>query len=429
MLFSGIVCVITGISYGMLKKRKLVLAKMCLVLCVLSLLGILLQMMENQKKLIDPSTKTIERNEAGEGDVLTSVILDADGLLEEYEYELLIPEKKVDLEQAQELFEQAKQEITDTFLGDNESLDRVDCDVILQRKYQKGIVTAEWSFDCYDYVDIEGHLQQDNIPEEGYLEKASCELSCGEYQCIYEFYFQVFPKKLSEEQTVLKKIKDNLTSQAEKENEGTLYLPTQIDGYTIQWREMENHLAWKFTLLGVILALGIWMSELERKKKEKEARAALMALEYPEIVSKLSLLLGAGMTLNASWNRIAASYLNERQKNTQKLCPAYEEMVVTCREIESGVGERTAYEHFGERCGGRRYRKLSSLLIQNAKKGTKGLAALLEQEAEEAFEERKNSAKKLGEEAGTKLLFPMLLMLGIVIAIIMVPALLSFQIG
>ncbi len=117
------------------------------------------------------------------------------------------------------------------------------------------------------------------------------------------------------------------------------------------------------------------------------------------------------------------------KKNTQKLRPAYEEMVVTCREIESGVGERTAYEHFGERCGGRRYRKLSSLLIQNAKKGTKGLAALLEQEAEEAFEERKNSAKKLGEEAGTKLLFPMLLMLGIVIAIIMVPALLSFQIG
>lgn len=57
------------------------------------------------------------------------------------------------------------------------------------------------------------------------------------------------------------------------------------------------------------------------------------------------------------------------------------------------------------------------------------MAALLEQEAEEAFEERKNSAKKLGEEAGTKLLFPMLLMLGIVIAIIMVPALLSFQIG
>lgn len=429
MIFAGITGVIAGILYGKFKKKKPVIAKMCLVLCGMSLFGVVIQVMEQQTTLIDASTKTVERNETGEGDVLANVILQADGLLDEYEYELVIPEKKPDLEQAQKLFEQAEQEITDTFLGENESLDRVDCDVVLQKKYQKGLVTAEWSFDSYDYVDIEGHLQQENIPKEGHLERASCELSCGEYQCVYEFYFHLFPKKLTEEQRVLKKIKENLTSQAEKENESMLYLPTQMDGYTLRWEEMESHTAWKFTLLGGILALGVWMSELERRKQEEKKKAAIMALEYPEIVSKLALLLGAGMTLNASWNRIAASYLNERKKNTRKAGPAYEEMVTTCREIESGIGERAAYEHFGERCGGRRYRKLSSLLIQNAKKGTKGLAALLEQEAEEAFEERKNGAKKLGEEAGTKLLFPMLLMLGIVIAIIMVPALLSFQIG
>ena len=55
------------------------------------------------------------------------------------------------------------------------------------------------------------------------------------------------------------------------------------------------------------------------------------------------------------------------------------------------------------------------------------MSLLLEQESEDAFEERKNMAKKYAEEAGTKLLFPMILMLGIVIVIIMVPAILSFQ--
>ena len=53
---------------------------------------------------------------------------------------------------------------------------------------------------------------------------------------------------------------------------------------------------------------------------------------------------------------------------------------------------------------------------------------MLEQETENALEERKALAKKLGEEAGTKLLLPMMLMLGIVIAIIMVPAVLSFNV-
>ena len=56
-----------------------------------------------------------------------------------------------------------------------------------------------------------------------------------------------------------------------------------------------------------------------------------------------------------------------------------------------------------------------------------GLCELLEQEAADAMEERKTLARKLGEEAGTKMLMPLILMLGIVIAIIMVPAMLSFN--
>jgi len=43
-----------------------------------------------------------------------------------------------------------------------------------------------------------------------------------------------------------------------------------------------------------------------------------------------------------------------------------------------------------------------------------------------AFELRKNLAKKLGEEAGTKLLLPLFMMLGVVMVMIVVPAFLSF---
>ena len=53
---------------------------------------------------------------------------------------------------------------------------------------------------------------------------------------------------------------------------------------------------------------------------------------------------------------------------------------------------------------------------------------ILEEEAAEAFEERKADARKLGEEAGTKLLLPMGIMLIVVMIIVIVPAFLSFQI-
>ena len=52
---------------------------------------------------------------------------------------------------------------------------------------------------------------------------------------------------------------------------------------------------------------------------------------------------------------------------------------------------------------------------------------LLQKEAEDAFEERKSIARRLGEEAGTKLLVPMVLMLLVVLILIMVPAFLSYE--
>lgn len=86
------------------------------------------------------------------------------------------------------------------------------------------------------------------------------------------------------------------------------------------------------------------------------------------------------------------------------------------------------YEAFGRRCESPVYRKFGMLLSQNLRKGTKGLTNLLQREAQEAFEERKNMAKKLGEEAGTKLMIPLFLMLAVVFVIVTVPAFLTIQI-
>ena len=98
------------------------------------------------------------------------------------------------------------------------------------------------------------------------------------------------------------------------------------------------------------------------------------------------------------------------------------------QEAEDAVQDAVlaAYEKFGKRCGEPGYIKLGSILSQNLKKGAKGLQELLEQEAETGFEDRKHAARKLGEEAGTKLLFPMMLMLAIVLVVLTVPAVMSF---
>ena len=72
--------------------------------------------------------------------------------------------------------------------------------------------------------------------------------------------------------------------------------------------------------------------------------------------------------------------------------------------------------------------KLSALLEQNLRGGSKGLSRILNAEIGEAFEQRKDCALSQGEETSTRLLFPMVMMLAVVMLLILVPAVMSMQI-
>lgn len=100
---------------------------------------------------------------------------------------------------------------------------------------------------------------------------------------------------------------------------------------------------------------------------------------------------------------------------------------MTYREMTDGMGELEALRRFGERNPLREYRKLALLLEQNLRKGTRELLAMLEREELLAFELRQNLAKKAGEEASTRLLLPMIGLLGIVMAILLIPAMMTMN--
>ena len=80
------------------------------------------------------------------------------------------------------------------------------------------------------------------------------------------------------------------------------------------------------------------------------------------------------------------------------------------------------YEHWGKRTGVQEYVRLSTLLMQNLKKGNNTLLQRLREEADKACTEQLQNNRRLGEEASTKLLLPMVLMLVVVMLLIMIPA-------
>ena len=94
-------------------------------------------------------------------------------------------------------------------------------------------------------------------------------------------------------------------------------------------------------------------------------------------------------------------------------------MLYASREIEGGVSEAAAFENFGKRVGQKHYVKLTALLTQSLQKGNTQLFNTLRQEVTALSEERSAASRRKGEEASTRLLFPMMLMLAMTMVLIM----------
>lgn len=93
-----------------------------------------------------------------------------------------------------------------------------------------------------------------------------------------------------------------------------------------------------------------------------------MMMDYPELVSKLCLFLGAGLTVRSVFYKIGQEYLNKKSKGNA-IRFAYEEIAVTCFELEGGVSEMMGYDNFARRCKQNQYLKLGSILSQNLEEG------------------------------------------------------------
>lgn len=369
----------------------------------------------------------LERRENGEGSYEQTLELEIEGYENSMKYDVEVPEQHLSEQEEKHYLEEAVEELQCDFPGENESVNCIREKVSVRDTYQNGKVSASWGFDDYKTVNLEGVVVAEELPEDGKLVKATVVLNCEDTERTEEFYFRVFPVERNATEEILWQIGKVIEAQDKEEENNFIELPQVIEEHQLIWKEQPDKTPEKLLFFGVVLAAFVPLLEQSRRREAEKKRQRLLELEYPDVVSKIALLLGAGMTLQGAIRKIALNYGEKRGQHVVEELPAYEELLITCREIENGTGEGTAYERLGKRCERADYRKLGNMLAQNLRKGSNGIMALLEEEAERAFEERKDAARRYGEEAGTKLLFPMMLMLGLVMVVLLVPAVLTFQ--
>ena len=199
-------------------------------------------------------------------------------------------------------------------------------------------------------------------------------------------------------------------------------LPNFFEGKELQWRYPSSHSSYVVGILFLLILPFIsYQKDVEIHRKIVQRREELLD-SFPEFISQLILYLEAGMSVRGAMFRL----LQDGQRKHRKEY-LYQELAYVCRQMKNGLPEKEGYELLALRCNLPCYRKLTNLLIQHIQKGSNTILENLRKEATKAVEEKKGRIQKKGEEMGTKLLFPMMIMLLIVMVFIMVPALFSFQ--
>ena len=285
----------------------------------------------------------------------------------------------------------------------------------------------DWESGDTELIDSFGTVYNESLPPEGKQTTLILTVSDDRGSSQFRLPVTVFPPLLSDTDKKQKELLsaidelDHITEESE-----WMKLPEYFDGKTLSYRMERDYSSFLILAIGAVMSVLYGFEDKIRQKEKEKKRKEQLALEYSELVSKLQIYLGAGMTVRTAWERIAKDYERRLSKQEKIVSPAYEEAANVCKDLQSGVSEPEAYRRFGRRCGLRPYMKLASLLEQSRKTGLKNLRSLLDEEVASAYEERRNLAKRQGEEAATKRLLPLFMMLGIVMVIVAVPAFLSF---
>ncbi len=156
--------------------------------------------------------------------------------------------------------------------------------------------------------------------------------------------------------------------------------------------------------------------ELDKKIEEKYF---IIRIEFAEFLNKLSLLVGAGLTVRAAWKKIA----NSSDENNI----FYKGIIRVEKAVENGKSFNSQLEEFQLEYQTREISRFVSILIQNNLKGNENIVIILDQLSQDVLESRKREVKIIAERANSKLLFPMMITLIAILIMLAIPAILMMK--
>lgn len=374
--------------------------------------------------LTQENTIKIERNAAGGGESSEQLEIISDG--KEYEYQLPVSEELYTEKEKKQAFQDAFSYLEEQMLAKNHSLEEVRSDLVFMWEVPGSPMEVQWEFEDEDLIDMEGKVWNEDLTRGSKITHVKAILT---YQNTTEekvYTIIVCPRKLTKTQKAAeaawKKIKE-----LEKNSRTSKWIeiPTSILNVQVSGGKQRN--PWMIAAVMIIILFPIFIArQWESEKKQLEEIKNESELEYSNILWQFILLLEAGLTISSAWKKIVMDYKKKKNQMKTARCYVYEQMAYVYHRMELGESQERAFGVFSKRMSMKSYSKLMTLFLQNLTKGSKNMLDILKSEEQEAFINRCEQAKRMGEEADTKLLLPMGVMLLNILILLMIPAFLQF---
>ncbi len=317
-----------------------------------------------------------------------------------------------------------EQQLGNRILGENKDPMDIVTDLDLITKDPATGITLLWSSSDPSRIDERGRVYPSGEPGAPVELHAVLELD----GLTREWSTRVTHNCIPEADNLQRALSSDLSKITEGLNEdaSTRYavLPKELDsGIKVTWRAPVDH---RYFLIGgstLLLAFFLYRKKRSDQKNDREKRMQEIRKDFPYFLDKLVMLLSAGVILTESVYRIWGDYERFQQVSRPKIL--YEELGEAVRTMRNSNAAFSAeLIRMSERLQVREFARLAVILRDSLGSGN-DLAAKLENESILMWRERKSSIQTLGRVADTKLIFPLMIILTVLIIIVMTPAVLQ----
>ena len=365
-----------------------------------------------------PLSNTVKRPAAGEDSIEYDIDMKAEDA--ESVETVKISSRRYTDKEFDELYNNALVYAKECLVNENEDLMHVTTDLSLVNSDETGTISIDWLSSEPSVVDSLGHVDTTGLSEAKTV-TLTLLADDGDHEAEEHFEIKVIPEDVVYDEKTKALMEISRLEESDRYSDD-FTIPEKVGNYDISIHDGTKNRLTGILLLAVLsVAAFVYMrfSRLKEKGLEKDER---LKEDYYSFVNKLVLMIGAGMSVKSVFQTMLRDSENNKSDLSEYLI---DEVRIAVNQIESGISEGRAYTELGKRLGLQEYIRLFSLLDQNISHGNRELLRLLQSEERESEFIKKEHARKKGEEASEKLIFPMMLLLIAIIVIVMYPAMIS----